>query len=128
MIVFKPGFNLTNIIELLKLKKEEYILNNNLTANTVYRRKQVDFNAVADDHEFELTKFYKSYGGIGAFLGLLLPSKLVKYSEEGIFCCWYQTHHKLEFKVCDEVPQIMQFYGLDAHRYALGFTTRQQLF
>lgn len=73
LIVFKPGFNLLNIIELLNLKKEEYILNNNLTANTVYRRKQVDFNAVTDDHEFELTKFYKSYGGIGPFWGCCCP-------------------------------------------------------
>lgn len=34
----------------------------------------------------------------------------------------------MEFKVCDDVSQIMRFYGLDAERYALGFATRQQLF
>jgi hypothetical protein len=80
LLVFKQGFTLTNIIGLMKLQKGQYIINHNMTANTVYRNKQIDFNITADLHEFEMCRFYKSYGGIGAFLGLLLPSKLVKYS------------------------------------------------
>ena len=78
MIIFKEGRTLKDIFELMKLTKEEYIINNNLTANVAYRKKQVDFNITADLAEFERCKFYKSYSGIGAFLGLLLPSKLVK--------------------------------------------------
>lgn len=36
----------------MKLQKGQYILNNNLTANTVYRKKQIDFNVAANDQEF----------------------------------------------------------------------------
>ena len=32
----------------MKLTKEEYIVNNNLTANTAYRKKQIDFNITLD--------------------------------------------------------------------------------
>ena len=28
----------------MKLSKEEYIINNNLTANVAYHKKQIDFN------------------------------------------------------------------------------------
>ena len=52
LILFKPGYKLENILELLKLTKEEYIINNNLTANTVYRKKQIDFNITLDEAEF----------------------------------------------------------------------------
>jgi len=41
-------------------------------------KKQIDFNSVKNEHEFALCMFYKSYGGIGAFLGLFLPSKFIK--------------------------------------------------
>lgn len=37
-----------SIMELMKLEKEHYILNNNMTANTVYHKKQIDFNVAAD--------------------------------------------------------------------------------
>ena len=47
LILFKEGFKLQSIIDLLKLSKEEYILNKNLTANIVYKKKQVDFNIQA---------------------------------------------------------------------------------
>lgn len=43
---------MTSIVELMKLSKEQYILNNNMTANTVYHKKQIDFNVAADDAEF----------------------------------------------------------------------------
>jgi hypothetical protein len=32
----------------MQLQKGEYILNNNQTANTVFRKKQVDFNVAAN--------------------------------------------------------------------------------
>jgi hypothetical protein len=112
----------------MKLTKEEYIVNNNLTANTVYRKKQIDFNITKDQEEFERCKFYKSYGGIGALLGLLLPSKLVKLNEDGIFCCFHQEHIKLEFNVCSDVTEIIKFYGLNPQQYYAGFKTRKEVF
>ena len=87
LIIFKQGHSLQDIILLMKLTKEEYIINHNLTANTVYHKKQIDFNIILNNAEFERSKFYKSYSGIGAFLGLLLPSKQVKINENGITCC-----------------------------------------
>jgi hypothetical protein len=80
---------MSDIQGLLKIESERFIKNNNHTANSVYRNKQVDFNVAANDHEFELCRFYKSYGGIGAFLGLFLPSKFVKLNETGLVCCAY---------------------------------------
>ena len=112
LILFKEGFKLQDVIDLLQLSKEEYILNNNLTANIVYKKKQIDFNITASVEELERCRFYKSYGGIGAFLGLLLPSKLVKFNEEGLQCMAYHDHLKMEFTVCNHVPSIITFYGL----------------
>jgi hypothetical protein len=44
LVLFKEGYELKDVLEMLKIPKEEYILNNNLTANAVYKKKQVDFN------------------------------------------------------------------------------------
>ncbi len=99
-----------------------------MTANSVYRKKQVDFNVAADEEEFIRCRFYKSYGGIGAFLGLFLPSKFVKLNEDGLICCAYHEHIKLEFLVCSNIHEILIFYGLDAAQYELGFKTRRELF
>lgn len=109
----------------MKLTKEQYIINNNLTANTAFRKKQIDFNITLDEAEFQRCKFYKSYGGIGAFLGLLLPSKLVKFNEDGISCCCYQEHLKLDYNVCNDVREILKFYGLEPEKYEAGFKTRK---
>jgi hypothetical protein len=92
-----------------------------MTANSVFRNKQVDFNVAADDAEFFRCRFYKSYGGIGAFLGLFLPSKFVKLNEDGLVCCAYHEHIKLEFLVCNNIAEILIFYGLDPARYEAGF-------
>ena len=61
-------------------------------------------------------------------LGLLLPSKWVKFSEDGLFCCSYQEHIKLEFNLCADIDQIMLFYGLNPAVYHKGFTNRRDLF
>ncbi len=65
---------------------------------------------------------------MGAFLGLLLPSRWVKLNEDGLFCCNYHEHIKLEFKVCEDIDHIMIFYGLNPETYHQGFTSRQTLF
>lgn len=65
-------------------------INNNDTTNSVYKNKQVDFCFKANDEEFEMAKFYKSYSGMGAHLGLFLPSKEVKLSDSGLFALAYK--------------------------------------
>lgn len=50
-------------------------MNNNDTINSVYKNKQVDFCIKSNDRLFETAKFYKSYSGIGAHLGIFLNSK-----------------------------------------------------
>ena len=112
----------------MKLSKEEYIINNNLTANVAYHKKQIDFNITLSPEQFERCRFYKSYGGIGAFLGLLLPSKLVKFNEEGLYCLGYHEHLKVEFNVCNSIPEIIKFYGLSTEKYSIGFKTRKEVF
>ena len=41
-----------------------------------------------------MAKFYKSYSGIGAHLGLFLPSKEIKLSDVGLFALGYKEHIK----------------------------------
>lgn len=41
-----------------------------------------------------MAKFYKSYSGIGAHLGLFLPSKEIKLSDAGLFALGYKEHIK----------------------------------
>lgn len=50
LIILKEQCHIQDIITLMKLGKEEYIINNNMTANTVYKKKQVDFNITANLH------------------------------------------------------------------------------
>lgn len=95
--MLQPGRTLNDIQQMLQIEEGHYIKNNNMTANSVFRKKQVDFNVAANEEEFLRCRFYKSYGGIGAFLGLFLPSKFVKLNEEGLICCAYHEHIKLEF-------------------------------
>jgi len=90
LLILKEGQTIDTIREVLSIDLDKFIKNNNMTANSVYHKKQVDFNLCKDDREFELCRFYKSYGGIGAFLGLFLPSKFVKLNEDGLFCCAYR--------------------------------------
>lgn len=61
-------------------------------------------------------------------LGLFLPSRFVKLNEDGLVCCAYQEHIKLEFLVCSNISEILIFYGLDPARYERGFKTRREVF
>ncbi len=74
---------------------ERFIANNNNTINSVYKNKQVDYYFVKTDKEFELTAFYKSYSGVGAYLGIFLPSKEIKVTTEGIIALGFHKHLKL---------------------------------
>ena len=103
-------------------------MNNNSTINSVYKNKQVDFSFVMDDQQFQLAQFYKSYSGIGAFLGLFLPSNQIKVTTKGIIALGFYKHLKVEFKICDNVEDILKFYGLDYKKYKQGFKTRKELF
>lgn len=75
-----------------------------------------------------MASFYKSYSGVGAFLGLFLPTKQIKVTTKGVFALGLHKHIKLEYNVCDEVSEILKFYGLDSKRYHEGFQTRKELF
>lgn len=44
LIMLKPNYSLRDIQALLQIDNDHFILNNNATANSVYRHKQVDFN------------------------------------------------------------------------------------
>jgi hypothetical protein len=74
---------------------QKYKLNNNDTINSVYKNKQIDFCFVQSDQSFELCSFYKSYSGIGAYLGVFLPSKEIKLTTEGLFALGFEKHLKL---------------------------------
>lgn len=128
LIMLRPSHSLRDIQALLSIDNDHFNINNNSTANSVYRHKQVDFNVADNEHEFQLCRFYKSYGGIGAFLGLFLPSRFVKLNETGLVCCAYHEHLKMEFLVCSDIEQILVFYGLDPAVYFKGFSTRNALF
>lgn len=56
-------------------------MNNNNTINSVYKNKQVDFCIKKDEKKYELAKFYKSYSGFGAHLGIFLKSREIKLSD-----------------------------------------------
>lgn len=73
---------------------ERYLINNNNTINSVYQNKQIDFCLVESDEQFDSFRFYKSYGGLGAYLGMFLPSKEIKLNTTGLFAIGYQEHHK----------------------------------
>ena len=73
-------------------------------------------------------KFYKSYSGMGAFLGLFLASKIIKLSDIGLFALGYKQHIKYQYLITDDVSTILKFYGLDYETYEKGFTTRKNLF
>lgn len=103
-------------------------MNNNDTINSVYKNKQVDYCFVKTKKEFELMAFYKSYSGIGAYLGVFLPTKEIKVTPDGIVALGFEKHLKLEFVVCDDVKEILQFYGLDYERYREGFKARKDLY
>jgi len=42
-----------------------------------------------------LASFYKSYSGIGAFLGLFLPSKEIKVTPKGMIALGFHKHLKV---------------------------------
>ena len=128
LLILKPNCTLRHVQQLLQIDNDRFTLNNNATANSVYRHKQVDFNVADNEHDFQLCRFYKSYGGIGAFLGLFLPSRFVKLNDSGLVCCAYHEHIKMEFLVCSDIEQILVFYGLDPATYFKGFSTRSALF
>ena len=44
LLVLKPGYTLESVRDLLGIKKELFKINNNLTANSAYNKKQIDFN------------------------------------------------------------------------------------
>ena len=92
-------------------------MNNNHTINSVYKNKQVDFCFVGTDSEFEMKRFYKSYSGMGAFLGGFLPSKEIKLSDSGLYAMGYFKHIKFEFLITNSVPEIVKFYGMDYERF-----------
>ena len=74
---------------------DQYKLNNNETVNSVYKNKQIDFCFVNNNKAFELASFYKSYSGIGAYLGVFLPSKEIKLTTQGLFALGFEKHLKL---------------------------------
>ena len=39
-------------------------------------------------------KFYKSYSGLGAYLGSFISSKEIKLSDKGLFAMGYKDHIK----------------------------------
>lgn len=45
-----------------------------------------------------------------------------------MFALGFYKHLKIEFNVCDQVDEILKFYGLDVGRYREGFKTRKELF
>lgn len=92
-------------------------MNNNSAINSVYKNKQVDFSFVKNNKEFQLASFYKSYSGIGAFLGLFLPTKQIKLTPKGLTALVFHKHLKIEVIICDNVEDILKFYGLDYNRY-----------
>ena len=128
LLVLKEGHTLGSIRDLLGIEKELFKINNNQTANSAYHKKQIDFNQAQDEHDFQMCRFYKSYGGIGAFLGLFLPSKWVKLNEQGIVGCAYHEHIKLEHLLCSDIDRILEFYGLNPQKYHQGFEDRASLF
>lgn len=72
-MILKPEVTPKDIVERLKI--DRFILNNNETINTVYKNKQVDFYFTKNEEDYLMARFYKSYSGIGAHLGVFLPSK-----------------------------------------------------
>ena len=50
LIMLKPTHSLRDIQALLHIDNNRFTINNNNTANSVYRHKQVDFNLVDNEH------------------------------------------------------------------------------
>jgi hypothetical protein len=50
LLILRPHFTLKDIQERLEIPKDQFLKNNNETANSVYMKKQVDFNSVKDEH------------------------------------------------------------------------------
>lgn len=51
--------------------------------------------------------FYKSYSGIGGYLGTFLDSKKVKMTVEGMIGVKNEGSFKLEFKICDDAKKLL---------------------
>lgn len=122
LIILKPGFGPNDIVSTLQM--ERFLINNNDTINAVYCNKQVDFCIVSEE-EFEIVRFYKSYGGIGSFLGMFLPSKEIKLTNKGLFAVAYEAHIKFEYLLTKDVKEILEFYGMSYEVYSQGFTKRK---
>ena len=75
-----------------------------------------------------MASFYKSYSGIGAYLGVFLSSKEVKVNTNGLISMGFHKHLKLEYVITDSPEEIIKFYGLDFEKYKQGFETRSELF
>ena len=78
-------------------------MNHNDTINSVYKNKQVDFFFPKNETHFNTARFYKSYSGIGAFLGVFLPSKEIKLTTTGLYAIGYEKHIKFEYLITNSI-------------------------
>lgn len=123
LVILKPNYSLIDLAEAISSK--DHIIAKQ-TINCIYNKHQVDFKSVGDDEEFEMTKFYKAYSGLGYILGYFTYKHNVKFSEYGLYVFQREVvgNVKLEYLLTNNVEKICEVYGVSYEDYRAGFKSK----
>lgn len=124
LIILEEGRQAKEIVSLLECK-EHVEDKHGKTMNCEFKGYQVDFKMTESDEDFEMAIFYKSFSGVGSFFGYLTHSETVSLSEKGLFAIRFITPTiKHKHLVTNKPNEVLEFYGVDPKKFALGFERR----
>lgn len=128
LVILRKEATEDSVVGLLECK-EHVKDSHGKTLNCEYKGYQVDFKFVDTDVDFEMAIFYKSYSGVGSYLGYLTHSETVSLSEKGLYAIRYITPTiKHKYLVTNVPSEILHFYGVDPKRFNNGFERKEDLF
>lgn len=135
-----------SVIDILKEKYEspEIYANGNIISFAMpYEGLMYQIDMISTTN-FELSKFYLSYGVTGAIIGRMTNKHNLKYGDRGLSAIlpgkilsiydvdasydWEPKHIYATIKLTKDVQIICDFLGLDYERWTQGFKNNEELF
>lgn len=96
--------------------------NGNITSFD-YQGYQVDVIIIPEDR-IELSKFFYGYGDTGMIMGMFMRNLGLKFGMHDL-TVKYETY---KIRLSHDLPEILQFLGLDLARWQEGFDSEQEIF